>query len=211
MLKIKNLTKKFNDRLILDNVSLRIETNEILSIVGPSGGGKTTLLRCISGLETMDSGEIWLDDEKIDFTDKKNTVEPIGVVFQEFNLFPHLSVLENITLAPQMVAKASKQEAEQEANRLLDLLGLIDKKALFPFQLSGGQKQRVAIARALAMKPKVLCYDEPTSALDPDLKGHVETLILSLKQEGLTQIVVTHDHAFAKNIADQLMEVEAKA
>lgn len=210
MLKIKNVTKKFDDRLILDNVSLTLADNEILSIVGPSGGGKTTLLRCISGLETMDSGEIWIDEEKIDFENKKKPVEPIGVVFQEFHLFPHLTVLDNIILAPQLVGKQSKQEAKQEAERILTLLGLADKKEHLPFQLSGGQKQRAAIARALAMKPKVLCYDEPTSALDPDLKGHVEKLILDLKKEGITQIVVTHDHDFAKIIADQLMEVEPK-
>ncbi|EGP9927745.1 amino acid ABC transporter ATP-binding protein, partial [Listeria monocytogenes] len=181
---------------------------EILSIVGPSGGGKTTLLRCISGLEKMDAGEIFIDGEKIDPMSRKDVENTIGVVFQEFHLFPHLSVLDNLILAPTLARKTKKAEAVKEAERLLGLLDLADKANSMPYQLSGGQKQRVAIARALAMNPKVLLFDEPTSALDPDLRDHVAALILSLKKVGITQIIVTHDHTFAEKVADQMMEVE---
>lgn len=208
MLEIKNLSKKFDQKTILDNVNLTLQNGEILSIVGPSGGGKTTLLRCISGLEKMDAGEIFIDGEKIDPMSQKDVENTIGVVFQEFHLFPHLSVLDNLILAPTLARKTKKDEAIKEATRLLGLLDLADKADSMPFQLSGGQKQRVAIARALAMNPKVLLFDEPTSALDPDLRDHVAALILSLKKVGITQIIVTHDHTFAEKVADQMMEVE---
>ncbi|MBC1483382.1 amino acid ABC transporter ATP-binding protein [Listeria sp. FSL L7-1485] len=208
MLEIKNLTKKFEQKTILDNVNLSLKDGEILSIVGPSGGGKTTLLRCISGLEKMDSGEILIDGEVVDPMSKKDVENTIGVVFQEFHLFPHLSVMDNLILAPTLARKTKKEAAKKEAERLLSLLDLADKADSMPYQLSGGQKQRVAIARALAMNPKVLLFDEPTSALDPDLRDHVASLILSLKQVGITQIIVTHDHAFAEKIADQMLEVE---
>ncbi|MBC2146379.1 amino acid ABC transporter ATP-binding protein [Listeria innocua] len=208
MLEIKNLSKKFDQKTILDNVNIALQDGEILSIVGPSGGGKTTLLRCISGLEKMDAGEIFIDGEKIDPMPRKDVENTIGVVFQEFHLFPHLSVLDNLILAPTLARKTKKEEAIKEAKRLLGLLDLADKADNMPYQLSGGQKQRVAIARALAMNPKVLLFDEPTSALDPDLRDHVASLILSLKNVGITQIIVTHDHDFAKKVADQMMEVE---
>ncbi|MHC9532872.1 amino acid ABC transporter ATP-binding protein [Dellaglioa sp. BT-FLS60] len=208
MLELKNLTKYYGKRLILDDINLTVNDGEIVSIVGPSGGGKTTLLRCISGLESIDSGEILIDASPFDPYRNNTNESVIGVVFQEFQLFPHLSVLDNITLAPKMVLKTHKVQAEEEAQKLLDRLSLGNKGQLYPYQLSGGQKQRVAIARALAMKPKILCYDEPTSALDPALRQEVEDMILSLKADGMTQIVVTHDVPFAENIADKLLKVK---
>lgn len=207
MIQIKNLSKAFSGKKILDNMNISLEKGQVLSIVGPSGGGKTTLLRCISGLETMDSGEIWIDEQQVDPTKHQEATSQIGVVFQEFNLFPHLTVLENLMLAPTLVTKKAKEDVEITANQILAKLGLKGKEKQYPFELSGGQKQRVAIARALVMHPKVLCYDEPTSALDPDLRDSIAKTILELKDEGMTQIVVTHDHEFAKKIADQLIEV----
>lgn len=208
MLEVKNVSKSFGDKKILDNVSYEFPMGEITVILGPSGGGKTTLLRCISGLETFDGGQLLLDDE--DLTNRANQANSgkIGVVFQDFQLFPHLNVLENIILAPTMVQKQTKQVAEEKARELLRLLGLPDKETAYPFELSGGQKQRVAIARALAMEPRVLCYDEPTSALDPGLSGDVAELILNLKSPNVTQIVVTHDPVFAETIADKTIRVE---
>ena len=209
MLEVRNLKKSPGDRPILDGINFTVKDGEILTIVGPSGAGKTTLLRCVTGLESADSGEFLIDGKPFD----PESVEPeqtvIGVVFQDFNLFPHLSVLENITLAPTMVLKQSTKEANQNAEKLLQQLGLAGKGNLYPFQLSGGQKQRVAIARALAMKPKILCYDEPTSALDPNLRDEVAQLILGLKKQGMTQLVVTHDMEFAKQIADNMLKVQA--
>lgn len=209
MLEIKNLKKSFGSRVILDNVNVTIKDQEVLSIVGPSGAGKTTLLRCITGLEKADSGQFLIDGKAFDPQATDTSESVIGVVFQDFNLFPHLSVFDNIILAPTMVLKQSKQAALADAEKLLEQLGLVGKGDLYPYQLSGGQKQRVAIARALAMKPKILCYDEPTSALDPNLRKEVEKLILGLKQDGMTQLVVTHDMDFAQNIADDILEVSS--
>ena len=209
MLEIKNLKKSFDGRQILNWVDLTVEDGQILCIVGPSGAGKTTLLRCITGLEAADSGEFLIDGQPFDPKGMEASDAVMGVVFQDFNLFPHLSVLENITLAPQLVLKEAKAAAEQRGLDLLDQLGLEDKGGLYPYQLSGGQKQRVAIARALAMKPKILCYDEPTSALDPQLRDEVATLLLKLKAQGMTQLVVTHDMDFAEKIADKLLKVTA--
>ncbi|MBM6729283.1 amino acid ABC transporter ATP-binding protein [Limosilactobacillus ingluviei] len=209
MLEIKNLKKSFDGRQILNGVDLTVEDGQILCIVGPSGAGKTTLLRCITGLEAADSGEFLIDGQPFDPKGMEASDAVMGVVFQDFNLFPHLSVLENITLAPQLVLKEAKAAAEQRGLDLLDQLGLEDKGGLYPYQLSGGQKQRVAIARALAMKPKILCYDEPTSALDPQLRDEVATLLLKLKAQGMTQLVVTHDMDFAEKIADKLLKVTA--
>ena len=208
MLEIKNVSKSFGEKKILDEVSYTFPMGEITVILGPSGGGKTTLLRCISGLETFDSGTLLLDEEDLTKKSHQAINGKIGVVFQDFQLFPHLNVLENIVLAPTMVLKQSKEEAEKTARTLLVTLGLEDKEKAYPFELSGGQKQRVAIARALAMKPCVLCYDEPTSALDPGLSGDVAEVILNLKSPDVTQIVVTHDPTFAERIADNTIRVE---
>lgn len=209
MLEVKNLTKSFGNRVILDNVNLTVKDGEILSIVGPSGAGKTTLLRCITGLETADSGQFLIDGQPFDPQGSKDTDRVIGVVFQDYNLFPNLSVMENITLAPTMVLKKDTTAAVKDAKVLLEELGLSTKGNLYPYQLSGGQKQRVAIARALAMKPKILCYDEPTSALDPNLRQEVAKIILGLKKDGMTQLVVTHDFDFADTIADDILKVQA--
>ena len=205
MLELKNIEKRFSGRKILDGISLKVTDGDIMCIVGQSGGGKTTLLRCISGLERIDEGEMMLDGRKFDPMSSKEAL--IGVVFQEYNLFPHLSVLENVTLAPEIALKKDPQAVEKEARQLLKKLSLEGKENLYPYQLSGGQKQRVSIARALAMHPKILCYDEPTSALDPGLRDKVRDIILSLKNESMTQIVVTHDLKFAREIADDILKV----
>ena len=208
MLELKNISKSFGDKVILNNLNLEVKDGEILCIVGQSGGGKTTLLRCISGLEKIDGGQILIDGQAFYPYTNENNDSVIGVVFQEYNLFPHLTVLQNVTLAPTMVLKKKKEIAETEAKNLLNGLALEGKEGLYPFQLSGGQKQRVAIARALAMKPQILCYDEPTSALDPGLTATVKDIILNLKKEGMTQIIVTHDMDFAEEIADNILKVK---
>lgn len=209
MLEVQELKKSFGGRQILDGVNLTVKDGEILCIVGPSGAGKTTLLRCITGLEAADSGKFLIDGRPFDPQGTERSDSVIGVVFQDFNLFPNLSVLENVTLAPTLVLKKSKDEAQKDAEELLKELGLDGKGDLYPYQLSGGQKQRVAIARALAMKPKILCYDEPTSALDPNLRDEVAKLILGLKKDGMTQLVVTHDMDFAQKVADDILQVKA--
>lgn len=208
MLELKNISKSFGDKVILNNLNLEVKDGEILCIVGQSGGGKTTLLRCISGLEKIDGGQILIDGQVFDPYTNENNDSVIGVVFQEYNLFPHLTVLQNVTLAPTMVLKKKKEIAENEAKNLLNGLALEGKEGLYPFQLSGGQKQRVAIARALAMKPQILCYDEPTSALDPGLTATVKDIVLNLKKEGMTQIIVTHDMDFAEEIANNILKVK---
>ena len=209
MLELKNITKKFGDRTILDHLNLEIPTGEILAIVGPSGSGKTTLLRCLSGLETPESGSFLLNGQPFDPTDPANADQIIGVVFQNYQLFPNLTVLQNITLAPKLVLKQDAQTAKTTALELLAELDLAGKEQLYPYQLSGGQQQRVAIVRALAMKPQVLCYDEPTSALDPALREKVGEIILNLKKKHMTQVIVTHDLTFAKQTADQIFTVNA--
>ncbi|WP_248621078.1 amino acid ABC transporter ATP-binding protein [Enterococcus cecorum] len=205
MLALKQVNKAFGSRQIIRNLDLSIEEGSILCIVGPSGGGKTTLLRILAGLETYDSGEFLLDGQPFNPSTSKEQV--VGVVFQDFQLFPHLSVMENITLAPKLALKQSSAESQQMAQNLAQRLGLSQLLDHYPYQLSGGQKQRVAIARAMAMNPKVLAYDEPTSALDPGLSQQVADLILEMKEASMTQIVVTHDLEFAKRIADQLYQV----
>lgn len=208
MLELKNISKSFGSKKIINSLDLTIPDGSILAIVGPSGGGKTTLLRTLAGLETIDSGDFLLDGEKFDPINSKQQEQVVGVVFQEFELFPHLSVFENIVLAPKLVLKEEKEAYTQKAEKIASQLGIETLMQQYPYQLSGGQKQRVAIARAMAMNPKVLAYDEPTSALDPALREHVEQIILDLKQQGVTQLVVTHDMTFAENIADNLLEVE---
>ena len=209
MLELKNISKRFKDRQILSNFNLTVEENKILAIVGPSGGGKTTLLRMLAGLEKIDSGEIIYNGESlpIDELEKRNL---LGFVFQDFQLFPHLTVLENLVLSPIKTMNMSKEEAEQKALLLLEKLGLSKQINSYSSSLSGGQKQRVALARAMMINPKIIGYDEPTSALDPELRLEVEKLILQNKKLGITQIVVTHDLQFAENIADSILKVEPK-
>lgn len=210
MLQIRGLSKKFGKKEVINQLDLDIPTGSILSVVGPSGGGKTTLLRILAGLETADAGSFLLDGQAFSPDLLKEDEQVVGVVFQDFQLFPHLSVFDNMTLAPKLVLKESKEKYTEKAKKLAEQLGISELLESYPYQLSGGQKQRVALARAMAMEPKVLAYDEPTSALDPALRQQVEELILGLKENGVTQIVVTHDLAFAKNIADNLLEVSPK-
>lgn len=209
MLELKNISKKFKDRQILENFNLTVEENKILAIVGPSGGGKTTLLRMLAGLEKIDSGEIIYNGESlpIDELEKRNL---LGFVFQDFQLFPHLTVLENLVLSPIKTMNMSKNDAKKKALTLLNKLGLDKQVNNYPISLSGGQKQRVALARAMMIDPKIIGYDEPTSALDPELRLEVEKLILKNRELGITQIVVTHDLQFAENIADSILKVEPK-
>ena len=209
MLELQNINKAFGGKQILTNFSLSIPEKQILAIVGPSGGGKTTLLRMLAGLETIDSGEIYYNGESIaiDELEKRNL---LGFVFQDFQLFPHLSVLDNLTLSPIKTMSMEKEVAEKRARGLLEQLGLAGHADAFPFSLSGGQKQRVALARAMMINPEIIGYDEPTSALDPELRLEVEKLILQNKERGMTQIVVTHDLQFAENIADQILKVDPK-
>ena len=209
MLELKNISKKFKDRQILENFNLIVEENKILAIVGPSGGGKTTLLRMLAGLEKIDSGEIVYNGESlpVDELEKRNL---LGFVFQDFQLFPHLTVLENLVLSPIKTMNMSKSDAENKAITLLNKLGLEKQVNNYPVSLSGGQKQRVALARAMMIDPKIIGYDEPTSALDPELRLEVEKLIIQNRELGITQIVVTHDLQFAENIADTILKIEPK-
>ena len=209
MLELKNISKKFKDRQILSDFNLTVEENKILAIVGPSGGGKTTLLRMLAGLEKIDSGEIIYNGEylPIDEFEKRNL---LGFVFQDFQLFPHLTVLENLVLSPIKTMNMAKNDAEKKAIELLEKLGLEKQINNYPTSLSGGQKQRVALARAMMIEPKIIGYDEPTSALDPELRLEVEKLILKNRELGITQIVVTHDLQFAENIADSIVKVEPR-
>ena len=209
MLELKNINKKFGKKEILSNFSLTIPEKQILAIVGPSGGGKTTLLRMLAGLETIDSGEIYYNGESLplDELEKRNL---LGFVFQDFQLFPHLSVMENLILSPIKTMGMSEADAKKKAVDLLTRLGLEAHADAYPYSLSGGQKQRVALARAMMIDPEVIGYDEPTSALDPELRLEVEKLILQNRELGMTQIVVTHDLQFAENIADQILKVEPK-
>ena len=209
MLELRNISKGFGDKKILSNFNVTIREKEILAIVGPSGGGKTTLLRMLAGLETIDSGEIYYNGNLVPL-DELEKRPLLGFVFQDFQLFPHLSVLDNLTLSPVKMMGMSKEEAEEKARKLLLRLGLAEHSAVYPYSLSGGQKQRVALARAMMIDPEIIGYDEPTSALDPALRLEVEKLILQNRELGMTQIVVTHDLQFAENIADQLLKVEPK-
>ena len=209
MLELKNISKKFKDRQILSDFNLTVEENKILAIVGPSGGGKTTLLRMLAGLEKIDSGEIIYNGAPlpIDELEKRNL---LGFVFQDFQLFPHLTVLENLVLSPIKTMNMAKNVAEKKAVELLEKLGLEKQINNYPTSLSGGQKQRVALARAMMIEQKIIGYDEPTSALDPELRLEVEKLILKNRELGITQIVVTHDLQFAENIADSIVKVEPR-
>ena len=210
MIEIRNLHKSFGDLEVLKGIDLEIKKGEIVTIVGPSGSGKSTVLRCMNLLEVPTTGQIIF--EGTDITDKKVNIDEvrqrIGMVFQNFNLFPNMTVLDNITLAPMRLKKLSKEEANKKAEGLLDRVGLLDKKDSYPSQLSGGQKQRIAIARALAMEPDMMLFDEPTSALDPEMVKEVLDVIKELAEEGMTMAIVTHEMGFAKEVADRLLFVD---
>ena len=209
MLKVVNLKKSFNNLEVLKGISFEIEKGEIGVVLGKSGAGKTTLIRCINGLESFDSGSIIVDDTEIkNSADFSKLRGQIGMVFQNFNLFPHLTILENITEAPIRVFKKSRSEAEKIALELLDMVDLSDKKDMYPYQLSGGQQQRVAIARSCALNPKVLCFDEPTSALDQENIGNVKTIIDKFKNLGMAILILTHDIQFADTVADKIIYIE---
>lgn len=209
MLKVVDLKKSFNNLEVLKGISFEIEKGEIGVVLGKSGAGKTTLIRCINGLESFDSGSIIVDDTEIkNSADFSKLRGQIGMVFQNFNLFPHLTILENITEAPIRVFKKSRSEAEKIALELLDMVDLSDKKDMYPYQLSGGQQQRVAIARSCALNPKVLCFDEPTSALDQEKIGNVKTIIDKFKNLGMAILIITHDIQFADTVADKIIYIE---
>lgn len=205
MLEIKNLAKSYDTRTIFKNMNLTVNDGEVLSIVGPSGIGKTTFLRIVAGLLPADQGELILNGESLDLIGERTGAQ-VGVIFQDFNLFPQYTVKENVMLAPQMVHNESKDEAAENADRLLADLGLTAQADQYPFQLSGGQKQRVAIARALAMKPGILAYDEPTSGLDAESTERVIAVIKQLQAQGVTQLIVTHDLPFAEAVADKTFD-----
>ena len=210
MIKINNLKKSFGKKTVLKGIDLQVTQGEVMVIIGPSGSGKSTLLRCLNLLEKPDSGDIYLDDELITSPEANvdKVREKMGMVFQNFNLFPHKTVLQNIMLAPVKVKKVPVKEAEQQAVALLENMGLTDKKDVFPNSLSGGQKQRVAIARALAMNPEVMLFDEATSALDPEMVGDVLSVMKELAKEGMTMVVVTHEMGFAREVADDVIFME---
>ena len=209
MIEIKNLKKSFGELHVLKGIDLSIDEREVVVIIGPSGSGKSTLLRCINFLEEPTGGSIVVDGIPLDSEANVNKVrEEVGMVFQRFNLFPHMTVLDNITLAPMKVRKIARAKAEQTAQDLLDRVGLGDKADAYPNQLSGGQQQRVAIARALAMQPKVMLFDEPTSALDPEMVGEVLDVMQLLAESGMTMIIVTHEMGFAREVGTRLLFVD---
>lgn len=218
ILEVKNIAKSFDGNHVLKDISFNVEQGQVVAIIGPSGSGKSTLLRCINQLEKADGGEICVDGTRMFYTDsEKNRVVyaskqelrdirlKIGLVFQNFNLFPHFNVMHNITEAPIHVLKKSKEEAGKEAMALLEKMGLTGKEKAYPCELSGGQQQRVSIARALALKPKILFFDEPTSALDPELTGEILKVIKELAKEKMTMVIVTHEMAFARDVANHVI------
>ena len=205
MIEIKGLCKSFGDHEVLKGIDQNVEEGEVLCIVGPSGSGKSTMLRCINRLEEPTGGEIYIDGELVTEKNVDAMRTKMGMVFQSFNLFPHKSVLENLTIGPINVKKADKKKSEEKGLALLERVGLAEKANEYPRNLSGGQQQRVAIARALAMDPEVMLFDEPTSALDPEMVGEVLDVMKSLAKEGMTMIVVTHEMGFAKEVADKVI------
>ena len=207
ILKLDQITKSYDNQIIFSNLSLEIKKGEVVVVLGPSGCGKSTLLRCMNGLESIQAGEILLEDEVISNQHKKMHLvrQKIGMVFQSYELFPHLNVLQNITLGPIKAQNRDRVEVVKEAEQLLERVGLLEKKNAYPHQLSGGQKQRVAIVRALCMKPEILLFDEVTAALDPEMVREVLDVMLSLAKEGSTMVIVTHEMQFARAIADRII------
>lgn len=207
---VEHLVKKYGDNTVLNDINVSINEGDVVCVIGPSGSGKSTFLRCLNQLEEASSGDIIIDGANL--TDKNTDInqvrQHIGMVFQHFNLFPHLSILENIVLAPTDLGRLSKDEAEKKALELLERVGLADKKDAYPDSLSGGQKQRVAIARALAMNPDVMLFDEPTSALDPEMVGDVLGVMKDLAKQGMTMVIVTHEMGFAKEVANRVMFID---
>jgi arginine/lysine/histidine transport system ATP-binding protein len=207
VIKVENLYKQFGKTEVLKNISTKIDRGEVVSIIGPSGSGKSTFLRCLNLLEEPTQGKVWINDKEI--TDKKTNImkirEQIGMVFQHFYLFPHMTVLDNLTYAPMKVKGVSRDTAEKKARELLSRVGLSEKEKAYPNNLSGGQKQRVAIARALAMEPKLMLFDEPTSALDPEMVKEVLNVIKDLAQSGMTMAIVTHEMGFAREVSNRVM------
>ena len=207
---VEHLVKKYGDNTVLNDINVSINEGDVVCVIGPSGSGKSTFLRCLNQLEEASSGDIIIDGANL--TDKNTDInqvrQHIGMVFQHFNLFPHLSILENIVLAPTDLGRLSKDEAEKKALELLERVGLADKKDAYPDSLSGGQKQRVAIARALAMNPDIMLFDEPTSALDPELVGDVLGVMKDLAKQGMTMVIVTHEMGFAKEVANRVMFID---
>ncbi|MDU7412051.1 MAG: amino acid ABC transporter ATP-binding protein [Anaerococcus sp.] len=207
MLKVNNLEKSYGKLKVLDKVSLDVEKNDVISIIGPSGSGKSTFLRCLNLLEKPNGGEIFFEGKKINDSSVDINIlrEEIGMVFQNFNLFSNMNIIENLTLAPVMRNKMSKSEANEKARELLDRIGLLEKEKAYPANLSGGQKQRVAIARALMMNPKLMLFDEPTSALDPEMVGGVLEMMQELADDGMTMVVVTHEMGFAREVSNRVV------
>ena len=210
MIKVRNLHKQFGDLTVLDGIDEHIEHGEVVVIIGPSGSGKSTFLRCLNLLETATDGEIYVDDRQIN-APKVNVNEvrqKMGMVFQQFNLFPHLTIMDNITLAPVLLKKMTKGEAVEKGRELLERVNLSEKADAYPAQLSGGQKQRVAIARALAMNPEIMLFDEPTSALDPEMVGEVLDVMKDLAKSGMTMVIVTHERGFAREVASRVLFID---
>ena len=207
MIKVNDLHKSFNGNEILNGLHENIEEGEVVVVIGPSGSGKSTFLRCLNLLEKPNEGEIWIDDQQINAhgVNKNHVRQKMGMVFQHFNLFPHLTVKKNITLAPVKLKKMTKSEADSKANELLQIVGLEDKADAYPKSLSGGQQQRIAIARALAMEPEIMLFDEPTSALDPEMVGEVLEVMKNLAKSGMTMIVVTHEMGFAREVGTRIL------
>lgn len=207
---VEHLVKKYGDNTVLNDINVSINEGDVVCVIGPSGSGKSTFLRCLNQLEEASSGDIIIDGANL--TDKNTDInqvrQHIGMVFQHFNLFPHLSILENLVLAPTDLGRLSKDEAEKKALELLERVGLADKKDAYPDSLSGGQKQRVAIARALAMNPDIMLFDEPTSALDPEMVGDVLGVMKDLAKQGMTMVIVTHEMGFAKEVANRVMFID---
>lgn len=208
VLEVKNISKSYKNKKVLDNFSLDVKKGEIISIIGPSGAGKSTLLRCINGLETLEKGEIIIDNKVSKKQISKQANLEIGLIFQDYNLFQQYTVLQNITLPLTMILRKSKTEAVSQARTILTKLSLQDKESSYPYELSGGEKQRVAIARAIATNPKILCLDEPTSALDPKLVKQIYSIIKALASQGKAILIVTHDIEFAEKISDRICKIE---